>query len=643
MKLVWILSDNKSGWVNKLLEYKFVKADVIGYKGQSGKEALLAFREALKAETPKYALWSFAREKGGAHSESLAAFIAICKEKGIIPVLTTAIEGASKKKNAEIIAKGEKYVDFASLSAYEKICTARGYSKLGKEAIAAKVLVDFPEIITPEIEVRKARADLSATGKLTLGANKVRDGKFFVASAKFDGELKEGQKILFGHGYMESYGKWFEITDKELIHSSYTGWVKPPLRRTPTSHGLTVKNYVTVILTADNDGVGNTVTVVTDGGVYRRSGYGWNACQGDIFISGAGIELCDVRANWTCEDYTAPIWFVGASYFSLGDPARWPYYMYSDGYSDKVFITGRGGMNGINGHEEIADAIKFGKPEYMIWGIGMNDGPDLEDDINPVTYDNKLGFLKICKELDIKPLFMTIPNCGNEANQRNNNTYKLDYILNKRKEFADYDYGVINIGHAVDGMEVHSPWYDGMLHSDGTHPTNLGARNFYLELLCSFPQLMLGVNAKVSEESAESLSAGESLMLPLIEEVTSEAAITFMADFRGKTLDGSIKVGSADCYLKLTESSVEVYKTENGKETLVYEEENRMNMKELVMLRIHSKGDKASIALVSSGEKNYTPHSNLYRIETEWSFGGDIFATADKTDITNANLKFAKA
>ena len=642
MKRVWILSDNKSGWVNKLHDYKFVKAEVIGEKGQSGKSALLAFRETLKTQTPKYALWSFAREKGSVHSENLAEFISICKESGIIPVLTTAIEGATKKKNAEIIAKGEKYVDFASLSDYDKICTARGYSKLGKEAIAAKVLVDFPEIITPDVEVRSARADLSATGKLTLGANKVRDGKFFVATAKFDGELKEGQKILFGHGYMESYGKWFELTDKELILSSYTGWVKPPLKKTPTSHGMTIKNYITVIITADNDGIGNSVTVVTDGGVYRISGYGWNACQGDIFISADQVKLKDVRASWTCEDYTAPIWFVGASYFSLGDPARWPYYMYSDGYSDKVFITGRGGMNGINGHEEIADAIKFGKPKYMIWGIGMNDGPDLEDDINPVTYDNKLRFLKICKELDIKPLFMTIPNCGNETNQRNNNTYKLDYILNKRKEFADYDYGVIDIAHAVGGIEVHSPWYDGMLHSDGTHPTNLGARNFYLVLLCSFPQLMLGVDAKVSEESAESLSAGESLSIPSDENVTSEAAITFMADFKGKTLDGSIKVGSADCYLKLTEEKLEVYKSENGNETLVYEEENRMNMKELVMLRIHSKGDKASIALVSSGEKNYVPHRDLYRIETEWSFGGDIFATADKTDITNANLKFAK-
>ena len=637
MKSVWIISDNKSGWVNKLLEYKFLKAEAIGEKGQSGECAIALFKEALNAGVPKYALWSFAKEKGYLHSKNLNAFITICKENGIIPVLTTAIEPKTKNKNADIIAKGEKTVDLASLAQYEGITTQRGYSKLGKEAIAAKVIADFPEIITPDIEVRKGSAELCETGKLSLGTNKVRDGKYFVVTAKIDGELSEGQKIMVGHGYMESYGKWFEITDKETVHSSYTSWVKPSLRQTPMPHKLTIKNYITVILTADNDGVGNNLTIVTDGGVYRRSGYGWNACQGEIFVSANGVALHDVRAAWTCEDYSAPIWFVGASYFSLGDPARWPYYMYADGYADKVFITGRGGMNGINGHEEIADAIRFGKPKHMIWGIGMNDGPDNEDDINPVTYQNKVGFLKICKEHGIKPLFMTIPNCGNEANQRNFNTYKLNYVNNREKEFADYDYRVADISHAVNGIEAHSPWYDGMLHSDGTHPTALGARNFYLELLCAFPELMVGADAKISEAKTDILSAGENIALEPPVKLDGDYAITFMADFKDKELLGEIKVGGNASYLRITADTVEVYN--NG--SLVYSEENKLIMKELVMLRIHKQGDKASIALVSSGEKNYVPHANLYKIEAGWEVLEKVFASADKTDLTAVNLKIA--
>ena len=66
-----------------------------------------------------------------------------------------------------------------------------------------------------------------------------------------------------------------------------------------------------------------------------------------------------------------------------------------------------------------------------------------------------------------------------------------------------------------------------------------------------------------------------------------------------------------------------------------------MNMKELVMLRIHTRGERASIAFVSSGEKNYEPHANLYKIEVDWSCGNKVFAIADKTDLTSVNLKFA--
>ena len=517
-------------------------------------------------------------------------------------------------------------------------------AKHGKEAIAAKVLVDFPEIITPDIKVRKSNANLYETGKLSLGANKVRDGKYLVFSARFDGELKEGQKIMFGHGYMESYGKWIEITKNDIVFPSYTSWAKPPYRENVYPHGVTVKNYIMGIVAADNDGFGNSVTVITDGAVIRKSGYGWNACQGEIFVSGKNIALSDVNAAWTCEDYSAPIWFVGASYFSLGDPARWPYYMYADGYADKVFITGRGGMNGINGHEEIADAIKFGKPKFMIWGIGMNDGPDLEDDINPVTYANKTGFLKICKEKGIKPLFMNIPNCGNETNQRNENSYKLDYVNNRKKEFADYDYRVVDIAHAVNGIESHSPWYEGMLHSDGTHPTALGARNFYLELLCAFPELMVGADAKITEKSEAALPMGKEISVTADAPVSEESAITFMADFKDKTLSGVIEIGSKGkggktSFVRLTEQTVEVYKVEGGKENLVHTEENHMNMKELVMLRVHIKEGKASIAFVSSGEKNYVPHSELYRIETEWSGAESAYAVANETDFTAVNLK----
>lgn len=634
---VWILSDSKSGWVERLIRYGFVKATAIGERGQKANEAISLFTEALNEGAPKYAIFSFAREKGTAYAKALDSFIAICKENGIKPILTTYLEGQSKNKNALTLKSGEKYVDFAELSAYEKIRSSRGYTRLGVEAVCAKVLSDFPEIITPDIKVRKGGASLPDGGKLSLGANKVRDGKILVLTAKLDGELKEGEKILFGHGYMESYGRWIEITKNETSVSSFTSWAKVPHHERIEPHGLTVKNYITAIIVSDLDGGQDDFYLITDGGFYKRGCDTWHACQGEIFVSAKGFSVPEVKMAWTCEDYTAPIWFVGASYFSLCDPARWPYYMYADGYKKNVFITGRGGMNGINGHEEIADALKYGKPEYMVWGVGMNDGPDLEDDINPKTYDNKVGFLRICKENGIKPLFMTIPNCGNENNQKNDNTYKLDYVINRRKEFADYEYRVIDISHAVNGIEVRAPWYDNMLHSDGTHPTPLGARNFYLELLCEFPELMLGTKISTSKAAEKTLSAGTSLKL-CGPEATDEYAITFKANFDGE-LDGNILIGSKNgSKIEFALDKISVYSAVGEK---TFEIDNKMNMKELLMARVHVVNGKANIALVSSGEKEFDPKNfSLFKFECDFDTLGEIYAVADKTSLVDADLKY---
>ena len=631
---VWILTDDKALWTKRFMDYGFIKATVVV---SEAKDAIASLSNALDCAIPKYALYFFPKAKTVEFCEDLNLFLSVCKEKGIIPVLATYPELASKKKNAAIIASGEKIVDLASLTNAEKIRGGKGYTNLGLEAICAKILVDFPEIITPDIKVRKGGASLPDGAKLSLGANKVRDGKYLIFTARLDGELKAGEKITVGHGYMEAYGRWFEIDTEATYVCSYTSWAAVPYKDRKVPHKLTIKNYVTVIISSDIDGAGESIYLVTDGGFVKRTGHGWAACQGEIYVKTEGAELTDVKLSWTCEDYSAPIWFVGASYFSLCDPARWPYYMYADDYKKRVFITGRGGMNGINGHEEIADALKYGKPECMVWGIGMNDGPDVDGDINPKTYDNKVGFLKICKENGIKPIFMTIPNCGNENNQRNDNTYKLDYVINRRGEFANYDYRVIDIAHAVNGIEPHAPWYPNMLHTDGTHPTKLGARNFYLELLCHFPELMLGTDIKIFNNKADELKAGSAITVEN-QGNNGEYAITLSANFSG-ALDGCIELGSKEgSYLKIDLDKIVVYNKENP----VFEIANEKNMEELLMIRLHVKDGKANVALVSSGDKEYDPKlSTLFKFEADFEAIGEIYAKADKTDLTLVDLKYS--
>jgi len=544
---VWMLTDsetsydNHDSWAKDLFDSGFLNANLISANGADSTDVLEAFKAALNKAVPVYAVWSFAKESGADYDANLAAFIALCKENNITPVLTTqleAVDSQNKAKNEAVIASGERYIDFASLESYSGIYEGK-YTELGRVSLYAKVLSDFPEFMTPNTPLKSASAELLNAENTTLevGNNKVKDGKFMVFSAKLDGELAADQKIILGHGYLSTYAAWIEINGEQVI--SYNRGAKGDPKAYAKSHGLTIKNYITVIITADSDGVGNIVTVVTDGGSYERSWSG-SPCNGKIEVIVEGAQLTDVEAHWACQNYDAPIWIFGASYFSLGDPARWPQYMYADGLSDEILIVGRGGLNTTGGLLELEDALQHGTPKYIIWGYGMNDGKDSETGIKQVTYDNHIAFLEICKKNDIEPIFISSVNCTD-----NFHSHKIDYVLNRLGDFANYDYRVASLPHAVDGYEPGSLWYDGMLSSDGIHPTKLGARSFYLELLCQFPELLMGADSVVKSAKSDTLNAGATLKIEGTPEYVDSGtmAFTLTADF-DSYLEGSLEIGN---------------------------------------------------------------------------------------------------
>ena len=135
--------------------------------------------------------------------------------------------------------------------------------------------------------------------------------------------------IRVGHGYLTSYGGWMEITKTTVAAYGYASFNNPPLsvRLKPTEHGLELKNFITVVIVRDDDGIGRTMLLLTDGGYYYYNNpkCGWSACNGCVFASVDGGALTDAKLNWACKAYEKKIWSIGASYTSHGDPARWPY------------------------------------------------------------------------------------------------------------------------------------------------------------------------------------------------------------------------------------------------------------------------------------------------------------------------------
>ncbi|MBO5879098.1 MAG: hypothetical protein J6Q68_00905, partial [Clostridia bacterium] len=377
---------------------------------------------------------------------------------------------------------------------------------------------------------------------------------------------------------------------------------------------------------------------ITESGTFRKSGYGWSACDGEIFakIDGEGV-LSSANLYWTCVDYNKDIWLIGASYFSLNDPARWPYYLYADKYDKNVFMAGRGGMGGPHGIEELKDALKSGfSPKALAWGVGMNDGSD-EGDIKPAYYDALCELMQVCKERDIMLYVMTIP-----QTPKQNNSYKLDYVMNRKGEFAKYNYRVINIARSINAHTVGSEWYEGMIHSDQTHPTTLGARSFYLQFLCDFPELMVGGSAKRVHKKVETLAVGQALSISGEGKSKDEFAVTFSADFTdefvGKLVLGGTKNGQT--YVTIDKKFVKVYAKSAEKDVLLTSVPTSAKMQDIVNVRVHVVGNKANIALASAGELLTMKKNSIFSFETYWSAGEEVTLSCEGQELQNVDMKY---
>lgn len=476
--------------------------------------------------------------------------------------------------------------------------------------------------------------------KLSLGLSRVKDNKRYEFFARFDGELIEGQKILVCHGKMVSYGKWIEITKEELIICNYTSWVDPPLRLKPFAHGLSVKNFVEVTIICDPITETRRVILKTDGGEFTLDGNYFNSCDGVICAYGENIILTDATLSMKAFGYDHDIWIIGASYLSLFDPSRWPHYWYLDGGAGP-FLSGRGGMGAQHGMEDLLDALKYGTPKILMWDSVSGNNPDKDDILSPLFYDNTLEMLKICKEKGIKVYIQTMPNCPIQTN-----LYKNDVILNRTLEFANYDYEIVDLARALGAKAEKNPsWYPGMLYTDNVHPRQLGARASYLAIIVDAPELILGRAADVFTKTAQTLSKDKISIRGT--EVCDDSAITFRADFNG-AFDGKLVIGNGESegsYLVIDKDNISVYNLSDGEAKLTSKEANPAVMEELVNLKIKIKDGKASIALMSVSEKDFsleTPKTRLDTIVADWKASGEVYASVSGQQISDVRIKLAK-
>lgn len=315
-----------------------------------------------------------------------------------------------------------------------------------------------------------AESDVLGDGAvLDVDDNTVMYNKRLVFSCELKESFGDGMTLKLGHGEDCYAATWLELTSERIaVHHKYVE-MNTVLDE---AHGTSLSGYLTVIVDVQFGDA--TVTVSSAGGIYYKEKVSWAGRNGKVFVSVHGGSVENVRASWICDDYGKSIYAFGDSYFNVGTPARWPYYLHRAGY-DNCLMIGYPGMGAQRAIIDFRAAITRGKPEYAVWCMGMNNG-DKDGVINPVWLETTTEFINTCKNNNIIPIICTIPNTPVV-----NNEYKNQWV---RESGCRY----IDLNRAV-GAHENVAWYDGMLHTDNVHPSPLGAQALYARVISDFPEI----------------------------------------------------------------------------------------------------------------------------------------------------------
>lgn len=169
---IWLFGDSWFGtssaarWTSYLLSDGHSNVLLNGYGGNGAPAAYEQFRNMLEIETPEYAVWCMGMNNGDRNGTvnsswvtATEKFIALCEEKGIIPILATiptTPKVNNRLKNAWVEASGYRYIDF-DLALVQNHVTGEWYegtaasdlnhpTTAGAQLLYPQLHADFPEL-----------------------------------------------------------------------------------------------------------------------------------------------------------------------------------------------------------------------------------------------------------------------------------------------------------------------------------------------------------------------------------------------------------------------------------------------------------------------------------------------------------------
>jgi hypothetical protein len=281
---------------------------------------------------------------------------------------------------------------------------------------------------------------------------------------RFNGVIKHLETLYIGKGEKKYNSSYLKLTNDSIFAFIKTDSIRQKLAK---KHNLILNNELSIII---NKKVDNAEILLTN----KIDTFNTSTKFGGMenpFIRSVGSEIKVNDFAFVFNEYKNDVWIFGDSYMNVANPARWPYWIYNDGY--KFLCDGMPGGKSIDSYDFLRTALTINKPKYIIWCLGMNDGSDrIFANASWMQYTKKVE--ELCKENNITLIFGIIPTCPKVFNKHKNN-----YIRKSGYRYIDFEKAL---------FDSNGNWKEGYC-ADGVHPTEKGAKVMKNQFLKDFPEI----------------------------------------------------------------------------------------------------------------------------------------------------------
>ena len=281
----------------------------------------------------------------------------------------------------------------------------------------------------------------------------------------FYGKFSSFSGLLIGKGYNAYRGDWVEVTATQIIFHHYESNTDNTMQT--DTHGLTISDYIMVMLYLDEDGKLQCSVNTKDGtySTYRQTNY--DVFSGNTFATPTA-DMTDVELCVSNGDTRNPVWCFGDSYLGVNDQ-RVVGQLKNLGFFAGILFDGLAGLNSQDAYTELNKTLLYGTPKILVWYLGMNDS-----DADYLAYMELVK--NYCEENNITLILNKVPTTPSMDKE----------TIGGYVEASGCRY--INSYLAV-GTNSSGQWYTGMLSSDNTHPTALGAKALAMRFLVDVPEI----------------------------------------------------------------------------------------------------------------------------------------------------------